>query len=632
MRFRTEFFAAAALALVLSGPSWAADKANATGAPRSLHKPAAEQQKTPEEGESQDQPSQAQPRPITPSETLTNPQPGQEPADTRAWESKELRLIPSQAGTRSGPSVQVGALGGVDSSVVGLSEDGVMPNDMWKGTSRDTVDNLLPRLPVATTSPAMNALARRLLISAAASPQTGAASGPAIIDMRLERLMAGGHVEEIAQLAPLMHEPSDQARRIWVDALLFLGRDEDACKDASAPRLESADEYWLKIRAYCYIVEGNMPGASLTSELMRTQGIDDESFYALVGHLAESMPAKIGSYLDPSPVGLAMFRRAELAVPEDVIRGAGPAEMRSIALLHSKSVDVQLAAAEGAALVGAFAPRDLAAIYENVEFKAKQFDNVQKTAPTLSVSRANALFYQAAKRAKTNDDKAKAVASALEFAKSQDAFPFYARMFYPAIEEVLPSPELAPYAPEFGRALMIALRYDRVQDWYAVLDYKSTGTSEAVNALQVRLAIALPSDFQSQRAASAVEWLVRESEKRPQGDPIHRRAALEVGLLDALGYPIPPEVRAKLLQGPLGGTGFMPATTVIEGLNSAAGAHRVGETALFALAAMGTQGPASAHPEAIAQAVAALNEVGLSEDARAIALEALLARPFVSGV
>jgi hypothetical protein len=397
-------------------------------------------------------------------------------------------------------------------------------------------------------------------------------------------------------------------------------------------RLQSSDEYWLKVRAFCYLVEGNSIGASLTTELMQTQGIEDDTFHALVGQLADGLPpAKIATYLDPSPVGLALFRRAELALPEDVLKAAGPAEMRSIALLHTKNSDVQLEAAEGAALVGAFDPKDLAAIYEKVDFKSKQFESVEKTVPNLSVSRANALFYQAAKRAKTNEERAKAVAAALEFAKSQDAFPFYARMFYSSIEEVLPSPQMSSYAAEFGRALLIARRYDRVQDWYAVLDYSSQGTSEAVNALQVRLAIAIPSDFQSQRAATAVDWLVRESEKRPQGDPIHRRAALEVGLLDALGYPIPPGVRAKLLQGPLGGTGFMPATTVIVGLNTAAQEQRIGESVLFALAAMGNQGPASAHPEAIAQAVAALNDVGLSDDARAIALEALLARPFVSG-
>jgi hypothetical protein len=598
-----------------------AQQGSATGAPRSLDPVLEEPEKKPV-----DPNAPAERTPTQPDATA----PDDEPSDTRAWESKDLRLIPSQAGTRTG--VQVGALGRVDTSIVGLSEGNVLPASMWQGTPRPTLDSLLPRLPVATKSLAVNALARRLLISSAASPQPDSGSGPAIIDMRLERLMAGGYLEEITQLAAMIHEPNERAQRIRVDALLFLGRDEDACSDASGMRLQSSEEYWLKVRAFCYVVEGNMPGASLTTELMHTQGIEDDTFYALVGQLAEGMPAKITTYLDPSPVGLALFRRAELALPEDVLKGAGPAEMRSIALLHAKNADVQLEAAEAAALVGAFDPKDLAAIYEKVEFKPKQFESLEKTVPNLSVSRANALFYQAAKRAKTNEERAKAVAAALEFAKSQDAFPFYARMFYSSIEEVLPSPQMSSYAAEFGRALLIARRYDRVQDWYAVLDYASQGTSEAVNALQVRLAIAIPSDFQSQRAASAVDWLVRESEKRPQSDPIHRRAALEVGLLDALGYPIPPGVRAKLLQGPLGGTGFMPATTVIVGLNTAAQEQRVGEAVLFALAAMGSQGPASAHPEAISQAVAALNEVGLSDDARAIALEALLARPFVSGV
>ena len=60
-------------------------------------------------------------------------------------------------------------------------------------------------------------------------------------------------------------------------------------------------------------------------------------------------------------------------------------------------------------------------------------------------------------------------------------------------------------------------------------------------------------------------------------------------------------------------------------LRNAAAARRVGETVLFSLIALGDRGPGLSDPAALAEALAALRQIGLQADARALAIDAALA-------
>ena len=63
---------------------------------------------------------------------------------------------------------------------------------------------------------------------------------------------------------------------------------------------------------------------------------------------------------------------------------------------------------------------------------------------------------------------------------------------------------------------------------------------------------------------------------------------------------------------------------IINGLQLAQRDKRVGETAVFALLALGEDGVSSVEPAAVQQVIAALLAVGRERDARALAVEALL--------
>jgi hypothetical protein len=83
-----------------------------------------------------------------------------------------------------------------------------------------------------------------------------------------------------------------------------------------------------------------------------------------------------------------------------------------------------------------------------------------------------------------------------------------------------------------------------------------------------------------------------------------------------------------LLQGPLTVTGYLPSPALSRALAAAAADKRVGETVLLALLALGDVGPAGVDPSTLHAVIRALREIGLSTDARLIAIEAALGRNF----
>ena len=102
------------------------------------------------------------------------------------------------------------------------------------------------------------------------------------------------------------------------------------------------------------------------------------------------------------------------------------------------------------------------------------------------------------------------------------------------------------------------------------------------------------------------------------------RALREVPLLDALGYTIPPQAQWALTaappQAPLQGAAGEAATA----MTRSAYQQRVGETVLNVLVALGAPGPAKAPVSVVARSVDALATIGMRDEARAIAAEAVL--------
>ncbi len=117
-----------------------------------------------------------------------------------------------------------------------------------------------------------------------------------------------------------------------------------------------------------------------------------------------------------------------------------------------------------------------------------------------------------------------------------------------------------------------------------------------------------------------VDWIRAETEA---GDARVRVAAI-LSVLDALGVPVPAFDAHVLHDEP--GRAPEPPTAVWAALESAAAGGRVAETAAAAAVLIGPDGPETASAPATAAAIRGLFAVGLTDEARAIAREAVLAR------
>ena len=115
---------------------------------------------------------------------------------------------------------------------------------------------------------------RKALLTAAPAPPGRATVS--FNQLRLTRLMDGGYVGDAADLALRIQAPMNfDILRVQSDALLYAGRDTDACSDITAHRLDSAESFWVELRAFCYAVTGDTSTLDLTRAVIMEQGIAD---------------------------------------------------------------------------------------------------------------------------------------------------------------------------------------------------------------------------------------------------------------------------------------------------------------------------------------------------------------------
>ena len=386
-------------------------------------------------------------------------------------------------------TVEVQSLRAIDVSSAGLIDDaeGGLGVDLWRGIARPLVERLLPRLPVATASPAMRDLARRLLLTRARVP-AGPATVPSLLGLRVERLSAAGDTASVNALMSLA--PADLAdrrvARAKVDALLLSGDPAGACADLPALVADDPGEvYWIKGMAFCRALAGAPEEAAFVADLLRDRGVDDPPFFALLGALAGDRGRSVESLLDPAPLHIAMMRAARLPLPADAIAGAAPATLVALARWPNADLDLRLAAAERAEAAGALDTATLGEIYRSVAFAADELADPAAAIERLGAPRANALLYQIVHTRETAGARAEALALAWRLARARGSYATAVRVNLAALATLDPAPELAWLAEDAVRALYTAGDLEGALAWFAMAQRNaSTANPEAALAVQ----------------------------------------------------------------------------------------------------------------------------------------------------
>lgn len=551
--------------------------------------------------------------------TVTAPAPGEAPAGQGAGG------VPS--GTTEitgGGTIEVDRLGELDPESLGIldADRGGLGADAWTGSDRLTAEALLRELPGDLASPALRAVAVRLLLSSARAPAEKAAAQPTMADaiaaaqtsdflhLRAERLYALGALPGLNRLLALVpqHVEDPWLAEARVDGLLLAGRDGEACALVPAGLARYPQElYWAKAQVVCQFVADQIDQAMLGLDLLREQAPDsDPAFFAA----ANLLIAPAGDYgvgqLDGdslTPLTLALLRKAGASLSAEAVARAEPLLLHGIAGLHGGDHALHAAAVERLVELGALPGERLAGAYGAFEF----------TEPELSAALSNgegprgrALLYRAANRESLATTRAELLRAAFVSAERDGRAHAFAQAVLPLMGELAPTADLVWFAPLAARTLYRAGQYERAGAWLSVLrvdGQRNPESQAAYAALRPLMRLAGgPEPLAAGETLSGEQRLLLFVLSRALGQEE------DLAVAEAAETPQPLVRLPRLLA-----------------LGDAAAAGRRGETVLLAVTALGAAAPAGSHPLALGYAVSALNAVGLGTEARALAIEAALA-------
>lgn len=541
------------------------------------------------------------------------------------------------AGAASENAIKVDTLDAVGPDSAGVLNDGNggLGGDMWAGTERRTVEAMLVRLPTDAASPVMRDMMRRLLLTASRPPE-GPPAETGLLTLRVERLAALGDFAGVdAMLSHSSARHDDPAiAAVRLDRRLLAGDSDGACEIvAGNPELRGGDD-WHKAALYCQVLRGDTAGAELALSVMADEGaLETDPLYASLARRMIAGADSSGAPDGPTATAgaaealhLAMMASAGVVPGTDALAATDPAVLRAIAQRSDVAEEVRLAAAERAALAGALTPKELGAVYAAMLFSAEELDGALGLAADAYGPRARALLYRAA--AETSVASARAAVLEKAWALGRGT-PDYAIAVYgtlPALATLPPSADLAWFAPAAARALFAGGEERRAMDWYRLVQRQSA-VSPDMAAAAVELwplaRLANPEGkvrweqelFESWRSANA---------ERPED--MAARAATLYALFYAVGDELPEEAWGDMIEAPAALEARVPTFPIWRGLERAAYAGRRGEAVLYALIALGAQGPSGAESSILARVIPALMFVGLDREARAVAVEAAVGR------
>lgn len=508
----------------------------------------------------------------------------------------------------SRPEVQVQTLGTVEGPAEGLidSSNGGLEENMWIGASRGDIETLLPKLPLASPDSAVRGLGRRLILTRADAPPGNIKR--ALVTIRIEKLLGAGLIDEAAGLAAggSVRDDADFAR-VQADAILTAGRAADACSGLTSARLVESSQFWLQLRAYCAAASGDATTAEITRNILDAQQQGDPAYNILAEDALTGAKKPPGGIAKPTAMHLFLLRKAGLGVNGDIAKKLGVAASL-LALRDAKNPpEVRLAAADRAVKAGAASTAELKTVVDAQAIAPGSAADVSK----LSFLGAQAALRRAAQLESRPSQKAQLVHQALVLGDKAGLFEISARLQADIAAGI--DAKAVPGDPLIGWSLLLAGKTDAATRWL--------GDNDAARAVQ---ALAAGKEDTAQGALSEIAKQLSADPKPPGGsEPFE---ALVLGLYDALGLVMPADARvAAKTASAKHWPGRRPEGDVLQKIVQAASVpDRKGEAVMRILDVVGAAGPRDLAPDVTIELVRALEEMGLREAARGIAIHALL--------
>lgn len=521
--------------------------------------------------------------------------------------------------------VQVNALGNVEGAPAGLMDatNGGLGSQIWSGSPRGLIADLMGRMPAATPVAAMRALSRRILLSRADYPI--GESEHAISTLRLQKLLDAGFLSDAGILAANMSLKGDpEFARTQAEAILYAGHARDACSNLTETRLNNAERFWVELRAYCYAAAGDDAALDLTRAVMQARDVHDDSFDILLDDAIDHKSKDPGTLENPNAVQIFLMGQAGLGVGADVAASLGtPANVLAMRSMNNDPLD-RARAADKVMRAGAASPRELTQLADALRFKPAEIQDAAAIAQAQPSFRALALLRQAATAEKNPTRKAALIVEGLRLGMRRHLFEPAAMMLAGPASTLTANKSLHDGAGLIARALVSVGRSDMAAGWYGAFDPNYDNDRAQIAFLQLEIGLAEPTPANSLQAQDGFGWLTDHA-VRSDDSQFRAHAALALGLYAALGLaPRSAHVANKDLVG-LQWPGRRPASVVLGRIASAKNnPARKGEALLEILNAIGSNGPGGMAPDVMVTFVHDLRSMGLDHAARQFALSTML--------
>ena len=627
------------------------------------------------------------------SELVATERPAAEPLSEEA----PLSLFQSQkdgADQRSTPKVlsaqpgREGAITSSDLEAVGMEifgllnpEDGGLGYDLWRGSSRRSIDPVLAVLPKPGFSPARQKLFSSLLLSRAYDPGGPVGDTP-FMTLRARKLYEAGQLRDAEMTLDQTSEPLVDLASLQLLSEIYLltQRTRMACAIAARTRSASLDPFWSRLRTICYIIEDDRAAAHLEIDLLAEQGYDDPLFFLAVANRIDNAQLSYSGLELHDAIHFALLADGESVAldgfPGDVLKTRSRA-LRAASLLLAgvrgrgaeDLATIQIPLAEEGVMTGSVLPVDykwdknrsmhvqLAILYGSVVLGDDEAAAliVSESAALPSVRKASAI-YQAMASTVMPIDRAKLLKSAWDDAVKYNRRSLFVALYRDALRALPIEPALDIFAADFAQASLAAGAYPEAAKWLGLgwqaeepggldLDLGLGPEGGSQRGLGRDLGRGLGNDtlkdlsvalqiVAQETAEFEPEWNVaarvnEAGDKAKANDKDNeaalRRAVLEVRLFEAFGGKLDEETRQALAEYTPPVRGKMPETGVLSGLDAAARAGRKGEVILLTLVALGDSKSAQIPIIVTSKCIAALLRTGFMEQAQTLAIESLLA-------
>lgn len=575
----------------------------------------------------------------------------------------------------AGTDVDVRELAGQDEAAYGIisRSNGGLSKHIWQPSTYENMEKLFKILQLPSKSPAMNTISKKLLLSAALPPMGLAINDnpedqqptsneelidpnlvKSFINLRISKLIDQGNLEDMVRFIQKLPEGTLEPSQQNAEILMLGGDLIGACEMTMNARNEqenqsqrgfinpgtadneeqSEDLFWLKMLSFCRTLEGDNTGAQIALDMMTERGQEDFIFFDLLNKLMENPDSRpvflSGGLSSLDPLKYTILSLLDQPIDANLIDDSSPLILSALVINPNMTADNRFQAAVKSYQSGGISADVLRNIYGLQEFSEREYNNAEQLAQFDDRPMMDALLYQTASRQTDEEAKTAILDIIWQRAAEKNDLPRASELNIKTLLSLNPSTDLIRQAYQITRGLILGGEIEKAKEWYDFTRRAaSTGNSEATTALIKTWPLIILAANKGEIAWSEDIldlWWNGQALLSPENRD--SKATLFYALAEAFQFDVPDNKWQELVTySHNDNTHSIPLAVWRDMIRSVA-ENKQGQAIILSLIAMGADGPGSLDASGISVIVRLLRSFGLEQQARLVAIEALVAHDF----